>query len=92
MNGKKEKANKPELNILDAISADGGLVILKRLARENASLLKKIERVALKYLKEIVVEEADYEVFFELDTLRVEDVWDQSGPARYRYIDPNEKA
>jgi len=31
-------------------------------------------------------------VFYELDSLEVEDVWCQSGSTRYGYVDPNEKA
>ncbi len=92
MNRNKEKENKPELNILDKINAEDGLAVLKRLARENASLLKKIEQVALKYLNEVTVEEIAGEVFCDLDTLKVEDVWDQSGPTRYGYVDSGEKA
>ena len=43
MADKKKKNSKPEMNILDKISADDGLVILKMLAKEDASLLKRIE-------------------------------------------------
>jgi hypothetical protein len=52
MADKKKKNSKPELNILDKISADDGLAILERLAKEDSSLLKRIEHAALEYFKE----------------------------------------
>ena len=92
MTDKKKKNTKKELNILDRINADDGLVILKRLAEEDVSLLKRIEHAASEYFKEIVVEDIADEVFWELDSLEVEDVWDQSGSTSYGYVDPGEKA
>ena len=52
MADKKKKNSKPEMNILDKISTDDGLAILKMLAKEDASLLKRIEHAALEYFKE----------------------------------------
>ncbi|MBC8388432.1 MAG: hypothetical protein H8E13_10350 [Actinobacteria bacterium] len=52
MTDKKKKNTKKELNILDRINADDGLVILKRLAEEDVSLLKRIEHAASEYFKE----------------------------------------
>ena len=46
MTEKKKKNTKPEINILDKINADDGLAILKMLAREDTSLLKRIEDAA----------------------------------------------
>ena len=92
MADKKKKNSKPEMNILDKISTDDGLAILKMLAKEDASLLKRIEHAALEYFKEVKVEDIADGVFCELDSLVVEDVWDQSGSTRYGYIDPGEKA
>ena len=37
------------------------------------------------------VEEIADGVFWELDTLEVENVWDNSGPTRYGYVDSGEK-
>lgn len=92
MTYRKKKNTKPELNILDRINADDALVVLKRLAEEDASLLKGIEHAALEYFKEVSVEEIADGVFWELDSLEVEDVWDHSGPTRYGYVDSGEKA
>ena len=92
MADRKKKNIKPELNILERITADDGLVILKRLAGEDASLLKRIEHAALEYFKEVIVEDIADEVFWDLDSLEVEEIWDNSGPTRYGYVDSGEKA
>jgi len=92
MTENKKKNIKQETSILDKIDADDGLAILKILAKEDTSLLKKIEDAALEYFSEVEVEDIADEVFYELDSLEVEDVWYQSGSTRYGYVDPNEKA
>ena len=38
------------------------------------------------------IDEISEDVYFELNSLDVEDVWDHSGSTRYGYIDPNEYA
>ena len=91
MADKKKGDSKPEMNILDKISADDGLVILNKLAKDTF-LLKRIEHAALEYFKEVEVEDIADEVFYKLDSLEVEDVWEQSGSTRYGYVDPYEKA
>jgi len=92
MTENKKKNIKQKTSILDKINADDGLAILKILAKKDTSLLKRIEDAALEYFSEVEVEEIADEVFCELDSLEVEDVWDQSGSKRYGYVDPNEKA
>jgi len=75
----KNKNIKQKKSILDKINADDVLAILKILAKEDTSLLKRIEDAALEYFSEVEVEDIADEVFCELDSLEVEDVWDQSG-------------
>jgi len=62
---RKRKNAKPELNILEKINADDGLVILKMLAKEDTAFLKRIEHAALEYFKEIIVEDIADEVFYK---------------------------
>ena len=87
-----KKNTEPELNILERITADDGLIILKKLAREDASLLKRIENAAMEYFKEVIIEDVADEVFWDLDSLEVEEIWDSSGATRYGYVDPVDKA
>lgn len=42
-------------------------------------------------IADVDLEDIASEVYFELDCLRVEDVWDQSGSTRDGYVDPYEK-
>jgi len=79
-------------NILESITADDGLVILKKLAREDASLLRKIENTAMEFFKEVIIEDVADEVFWDLDSLEVEEIWDSSGTTRHGYVDPVDKA
>ncbi|MDP3011852.1 MAG: hypothetical protein Q8N27_03965 [Candidatus Hydromicrobium sp.] len=66
MADKKKKNSKPEMNILNRINADDGLAILKRLAKEDSALLKRIKHTALEYFKETKVEDITDQVFWEL--------------------------
>lgn len=66
MADKKKKNSKPEMNILNRINADDGLAILKRLAKEDSALLKRIKHTALEYFKEAKVEDITDQVFWEL--------------------------
>jgi hypothetical protein len=76
-------------NLLDTITPDDALVILKKLA-EDAEIAKRIERLATEYLAHVDVEEIAEQVYSELDTIDIEDVWDRSGKTRHGYIDPND--
>lgn len=77
-------------NLLETITPDDALVILKNLAMEDAEIAKRIERLATEYLADVDVEEIADLVYSELDTIDVEDVWDRSGKTRHGYIDPSE--
>lgn len=86
-------AKKKETNILEQITANEALTILKTLAREDKHLKKRIEQIAKKYLiSKVNLEDIASEVYFELDSIEVEKVWDQSGRTRYGYVEPTEKA
>ena len=79
-------------NILAEIDSDMALEILKRLAKDNADLKAKIEQTALDIMKGVDAEEVASDIFFCLDSLEVEDVWDHSGGTRDGYVDPTEYA
>lgn len=87
-------ASKIALNkqVLDDVSTEHANEILKRLAYEDANISKKIEELALEYLKGIDQDDIKESVFYDLNNLDVEDVWNNSGSTRYGYIDPNELA
>lgn len=82
----------PEKDILEEIDPDTALDILMRLAEDDAELKNKIRLTALEIMEGVDVEGVASDVFFFLDSLRVEDVWDNSGGTRYGYVDPTEYA
>ncbi len=88
------KKTKPleKTNILEEIAADDELAILRTLAGEDKHVRARIEEIARRYLSEVDLEDTASEVYFELDSIEVEDLWDQSGRTRYGYVDPTEKA
>ncbi len=82
----------PEKDILADIDPDTALDILMRLAEEDGELKNKIRLTALELLKGVDVEEVATDLFFILNSLCVEKVWDNSGSTRYGYVDPTEYA
>ncbi|MGM0411591.1 MAG: hypothetical protein ACQEQF_12625 [Bacillota bacterium] len=79
-------------NLFENISPDDAYYILKRLVENDDNILKKIEEVAEEYFNKVDSEEIAETIFFELDFLNVEDLWDSSGSTRYGYVEPGERA
>ena len=74
-------ASRTALNkqVLDEVSTEYAHEILKRLADEDAKISKRIEELALEYLKGVDPDDIAENVFYDLDNLDVEDVWKNSG-------------
>ncbi|MBI5183525.1 MAG: hypothetical protein HY999_04105 [Nitrospinae bacterium] len=85
------KKNK-SANILDTISPNDAFVILKILAKEDTNIAKRIEQLAIDYLGNVDIEDVAEEVYWELNGIEVEEVWDRSGSTRDGYIDPGDMA
>ncbi len=79
-------------DIFDAISSDDAFDILRLLAREDQKIAKRIEQIAIEYLESVDIEDIAFEVYFALDSIEVEEVWDRSGNTRDGYVDPTEMA
>ncbi len=79
-------------NILEHITANDAFAVLKILAEEDNSIRERIERIAKEYLSEVDLEDVASDVYFQLDSLEVEEVWDHSGRTRDGYVDPTDKA
>lgn len=79
-------------NILAELKPDTALEILRRLAEENTDLKNKITQTALEIMKGVDVEGVASDLFFCLNSLCVEDVWEHSGGTRYEYVEPTEYA
>lgn len=78
--------------ILNDISSKYAYEILTRLANEDANISERIKELALEYLVEVDSDDIAENVFYDLNHLQVEDVWDNSGGTRHGYVDPNELA
>jgi hypothetical protein len=78
--------------ILQALRGDDALVILRRLADRDPEWAKVIESVAKDLLGAVDAGDVAADVRAELESLRVEDVWDRAGPLRDGYSDPGEVA
>ena len=77
---------------IDEIISDHSISILNRLSREDEDLKKKIEEIALEYMTEVDEEDVADELFDDLDSIPVEDVWHNSGGTAYGYVDPYDLA
>src|SRR3989337_536901 len=78
--------------IIDQLSPDQALAILKTLAASNEQLARRIAKMGMVYLSQVDAEEAAAAVYDELDALAVEEVWDRSGKTRHGYVDTGEAA
>ena len=89
---KANSAQKTKKDILASITPDDAFAILKSLAKEDENINKRIEQLAIEYLEDVHIEQIAYEVYFDLDFIEVEDLWDRSGSTRDGYVDVNEEA
>lgn len=78
--------------ILDKISTEEALEILRRLAEKDINIAQQIEKEAKQLLKKIDLEEICEDVFSALDGIDVHELWDRSGSNRYGYSSPEEMA
>ena len=79
-------------NILDKISGEEALIILRKLAKDDTKLKKQIEEQAEQLLRQVDIEETCEDVCSDLEMLYVEDLWDKSGAHRDGYTSPEEMA
>lgn len=89
---KPSKAKTKKQSILDTITPDDAASILKTLAEEDTNIAKRIEQLAMEYLSDVNIEDIADQVYWELNSIDVEDVWDRSGSTRHGYIEPHDMA
>ncbi len=78
--------------IIDRLSPEDAMAVLKTLARSDEALAACIAEIATAHLSQVDLEEVAFALYEELNALEVEDVWDRAGPKRHGYIDPGEAA
>lgn len=79
-------------NILDSISGDDALRVLRNLCAADAEMRARVLSEAENVLSEVDRDGVADEVFFDLDVLSVDDLWDRSGRKRHGYSSPAEMA
>jgi hypothetical protein len=79
-------------DILNVITPDQAVSVLKELAATDPEIRKKARAIARKLVSDVDVEEIAEEVFCELDSIAVEQVWDRSGSKRDGYVDSGDAA
>jgi len=80
------------INDLDDLSGEDALRVLKDLCATDAELRTRILAGAKKVLSAVDCDGVAEDVFFSLDILDVEELWDRSGPHRHGYSSPDEVA
>lgn len=78
--------------IINHLSPVDALSILRTLAASDEHLARRIAEIAMAHLSGVDPEEVADTLYFELDALEVEEVWDRAGPTRYGYVHPGEAA
>ena len=68
--------------IIDQLSPNDALAVLKALAHEDEGLAARIVEIATAYLSEVDPGEVAFDLYDELNALEVEEVWDRAGPTR----------
>lgn len=79
-------------DILARISPDEALRVLTRLAASDSGIRDRIIAEAEELLKTIDIDEVTEEVFSQLDSIEVEELWDRAGPSRNGYTSAEDMA
>jgi hypothetical protein len=77
---------------LYSLSGDDALRILKELCEADVKMRTRILAEAEKLLRQVDRDAVAEDVFFDLDGLSVDELWDRSGPHRHGYSSPDEMA
>ena len=88
------RSPRAQSKILDTITADDALTILRHLAAHDARMAERIADTAMELLcdADLDVDGIAADVQWELESLDVEDVWDRSGSTRHGYVDSGDAA
>lgn len=88
----KRNGHKDLKNLLDKISPNEALGILKLLAKTDKKIKKKILDIAEHKIKDIEYDSISDDVFWSLDAIDVNDLWNSSGSTPDGYISTDEMA
>ncbi|MFQ5813739.1 MAG: hypothetical protein ACE5I2_11230, partial [Anaerolineae bacterium] len=86
------------LKLIAQLTPDEGLVILRALACQDAQLAARIVETITAHLSDDAPQTSEdaagiaEDLFYELNHLEVEEVWDRAGQTRYGYVETIEAA
>ena len=79
-------------DILKQLTPEQALKVVRRLYERNVDVRQAVMEEANSVLEAINCDETAEEVFFTLDSIDVQDLWNNSGARRDGYISPDEAA
>lgn len=79
-------------DILNKISPNEALEILRQLAKNDKEIEERISKIAEDIIKDVDIETICEDAFFVLDGIDVHELWDRSGSTSEGYISPEEMA
>ena len=84
---------KPDRNkLIQSLSPDDAFRVLMALLKENPDLEEMIYQVTTQTLYDVDSDEIMDDVYYELDSLDVEDLYNRSGKTRYGYVESSEES
>jgi len=84
-------SDKSQLKFIEALSREASIEILLELCKDNA-LAERIVAMVKSDLSDVDADEVADEVFLCLNSIQVEDLWDNSGKTHWGYQEPTEVA
>jgi hypothetical protein len=92
-------ATRDPSEVINQLSPADALAVLKALSREDKSIAARAAEIAAERLSvsdseavSVDLEEVAFDLYYELELLEVEDVWEQAGRTRHGYVYPSEAA
>jgi hypothetical protein len=79
-------------SFLQSLNAEEKAQVLKTLLDDNPELMKKAYDIAVKIVSDVDAETIMHEVYCELNSLDVYELYDHSGKTRYGYVDIHDLA
>jgi hypothetical protein len=84
--------DKKNNDIINELSGEDAKRILRILADEDGKTAARIDTLAEEFFETVDHLQISDSVFWELNSLNVEDLWDHSGKTRYGYVEPCDEA
>lgn len=78
--------------LLSLITAEDAKMILKELVSEDPRIVLQVKRIADELFKKVDIDEVAEEIFYYLNSIEIEEIWDRSGSTRHGYVDPSDEA